>query len=119
LEHFLDQQQALREIKRVLKPGKKVLILVPNSGFLTYRFGLYKGTNQASVRETIRSLKEWSEMFNDAGLKIIDRWKDLHILNLQWLLRKPMYLIPARLVQALSLISWPLSWQYQVYYLCE
>ena len=119
LEHFLDQPKALRELVRVAKPNATVLILVPNSGFLTYRLGLYKGTHQQAVHETIRSLEEWREMFEAAGLEVHDRWKDLHVLTQSWILRPPLYLVPLRLVQGLALTVWPLSWQYQVYHRCR
>jgi len=119
LEHFLDQEKALKEIVRVSKKDAFVLILVPNSGFLTYKLGLYKGTNQASIRETIRSLDEWENMFNNAGLTVIKRWKDLHVFNLGWMIRKPWLLIPLRIIQATLLLIWPLSWQYQIYHLCR
>ena len=119
LEHFLDQPEALREMVRVAKPNATVLILVPNSGFLTYRLGLYKGTHQQAIHETIRSLDEWREMFEAAGLEVQDRWKDLHVLTKSWILRPPRHLVPLRLVQGLALTVWPLSWQYQVYHLCR
>lgn len=118
LEHFLDQPGALKEMVRVAKPDAKLLILVPNAGFLTYRLQLYSGTHQQAVRETIRSLEEWRGMFDQAGLEIVDRWKDLHVLNRSWIVRPPWYLIPLRFAQALALAIWPLDWQYQVYHHC-
>ncbi|WP_006786920.1 class I SAM-dependent methyltransferase [Thiorhodospira sibirica] len=119
LEHFLDQPKALKEMRRVAKPDARLLILVPNSDFLTYRLGLYRGTQQQAVRETIRSLNEWQALLADAGLEVMQRWKDLHILSRNWIIRPPYYFIPLRLIQALSLTVWPLSWQYQVYHLCQ
>ncbi len=119
LEHFLDQPAALAEMVRVMKPNGKVVILVPNSGFLTYRLGLYKGTQQQAIRETVRSLSEWQGMLNASGLTVTQRWKDLHVLDKRWIFRKPWPLLPLRLLQALALTVWPLHWQYQVYHLCE
>jgi SAM-dependent methyltransferase len=119
LEHFLDQPAALAEMVRVMKPRGKVVILVPNAGFLTYRLGLYKGTQQQAVRETIRPLSEWQEMLNASGLVVKERWKDLHVLNKRWIFRAPWSLMPLRLLQAIALTFWPLHWQYQVYHLCE
>lgn len=119
LEHFLDQPAALAEMVRVVKPDGKVVILVPNAGFLTYRLGLYKGTQQQAIRETIRPLSEWEQMLNSSGLAVTERWKDLHVLDKQWIFRAPWLLMPLRLLQALALTVWPLNWQYQVYHLCQ
>ena len=118
LEHFLDQPGALREMARVTGERGRVLILVPNAGFLTYRLGLYRGTHQQTIRETIRTLDEWQRMFSSAGLDVIDRWRDLHVLDRSWILRPPRLVVPIRLMQALALAVWPLQWQYQVYHLC-
>lgn len=119
LEHFLDQRGALKEILRVAKQDARILILVPNSGFLTYRLGLYQGTNQQNIRETIRSLDEWTTLFERAGLEVNRRWKDLHVVSRSWVFRAPVYLVPLRLIQAAMLVVWPLSWQYQVYFECR
>ena len=118
LEHFLDQQGALREMARVLRPRGKIVLLVPNAGFLPYRLGLYRGTHQQAVRETIRSLEEWHSMFRDSGLDVLQRWRDLHIVNSRWIVRRPWSMVIPRFVQAALLPLWPLAWQYQVYHLC-
>jgi SAM-dependent methyltransferase len=118
LEHFLDPLAALREMVRVAKPNAFFLLLVPNAGFLPARLGLYSGTHQADVREEIRSLVEWHELFDAAGLRVRHYWRDLHVLSWSWILRGPWYGWPARAAQAFVLPFWPLSWQYQVYYLC-
>jgi ubiquinone/menaquinone biosynthesis C-methylase UbiE len=119
LEHFLDQPAALLEMKRVVKPDGRLVILVPNAGFLTHRLGLYRGTHQQAVKETIRTLDVWGDMFRTAGLEVKDRWRDLHILDFGWIVRPPWLMVLPRLIQALALPVWPLSWQYQVFHLCE
>ncbi|RBP72692.1 class I SAM-dependent methyltransferase [Marinobacter nauticus] len=119
LEHFLDQEQAISEMARVAKADAKIVILVPNSGFLTYRLGLYTGTQQQAVRETIRSLDEWREMMEGNNLIVEKRWKDLHILDRSWIFRRPYITTPLRAAQAFVLPFWPLTWQYQVYHLCR
>ncbi len=118
LEHLLQPCAALREMVRVAKPDALVLLLVPNSGFLPRRIGLYSGTEQAHVREDLRSLFEWEALFESAGLAVRRRWRDLHVVSPSWILRGASYLWPLRAAQALALPFWPLSWQYQVYYLC-
>lgn len=118
LEHFLDQPGALAEMRRVAKPDASFLILVPNSGFLTRRLGLYRGTGQVAIRETVRSLDEWTRLIEDAGLKVERRWRDLHTLSPGWIQAGPWYARPVRLMQAVALALWPLGWQYQVYFLC-
>lgn len=119
LEHFLDPAAALHEMVRVAKPNAVYLLLVPNSGFLTRRLGLYSGTQQSEVKEDVRSLKEWQELFDSAGLKVHYRWRDLHILSPSWVFRGAWYGWPLRAAQALTLPLWPLTWQYQVYHLCS
>jgi len=115
LEHFLDQPCALREMVRVARPTGRLVILVPNSGFLPYRLGLYKGTQQ----RTVRSLSEWQTMLEAAGLRIDGRWRDLHVLSPSWILRSPRWMAPVRAALAVMLPLWPLEWQYQVHFACR
>ena len=118
LEHFVDAPTALREMVRVGKPNAVVLLLVPNAGFLTRCLGLYSGTEQTDVKEDVRSLREWRDLFESAGLSVLHRWRDLHVLSTAWICHGPWYGWPLRVAQALALPFWPLSWQYQVYHLC-
>lgn len=119
LEHFLDQPGALREMRRVAKPDASFLILVPNAGFLTRRLGLYSGTGQVAIRETVRSIAEWTDMFRAVGLQVDARWRDLHPLSRHWICHGPIWAWPVRFVQAGALALWPVRWQYQVYFLCR
>jgi SAM-dependent methyltransferase len=118
LEHFVDPRSALSEMVRVAKPSAVFILLVPNGGFLTQRLGLFRGTEQTEVIEQIRSLGEWEALFESAGLRVVYRWRDLHVLSPAWIFRGPWFGWPLRLAQAVALPFWPLSWQYQVYHLC-
>ena len=119
LEHFVDKPAALREMVRVAKADASFLILVPNSGFLTRRLGLYGGTRQARVREDVYSLAEWRALLSSAGLSVRQRWRDLHTLSRHWICQGRPVVWPVRAAQALALCAWPLSWQYQVHHYCR
>ncbi|MDQ2701602.1 MAG: methyltransferase domain-containing protein [Pseudomonadota bacterium] len=119
LEHFLDQPGALAEMRRVGSRGARFLILVPNAGFLTRRLGLYRGTHQVAIRETVRPLAEWQALLEGAGMEVRAKWRDLHPLAREWITSGPMHAWPLRAAQACALAAWPLAWQYQVYFYCE
>jgi SAM-dependent methyltransferase len=119
LEHFLDKPRALNEMKRVAKPDAKFLLLVPNAGFLTRRMGLYGGTQQVKAREDVLELAAWERLFEDAGLHVVAKWRDLHPLSRSWICRGNILSWPLRAMQALALATWPTAWQYQVYHYCR
>ncbi|HTA64402.1 MAG TPA: methyltransferase domain-containing protein [Xanthomonadaceae bacterium] len=119
LEHFLDKPGALAEMRRVARPDARYLILVPNAGFLTRRLGLYKGTNQTKAREDVFDLATWNRLFEGAGLRVTERWRDLHTLSWPWISQGRFWGWPVRAAQALALATWPLTWQYQVYHYCD
>lgn len=118
LEHFVNPVTALKEMVRVGKSDATFLILVPNADFLTRKLKLYAGTNQKDAKEVVRTLEEWDYLFNQAGLKVSKKWKDLHVLSWHWVSMNGWLAMPLRTLQALALAVWPLKWQYQVYHLC-
>ena len=119
LEHFIEPEKALREMRRVAKPNAKFVLLVPNKDFLTRKLKLYFGTNQKDAKEVVRTLPEWKTLFESVGLSVQERWKDLHVLSSHWIFLNGWIQAPLRALQAVALPTWPLSWQYQVYHLCE
>lgn len=119
LEHFIDPAKALLEMVRVAKTNAIFILLVPNTDFLTAKLGIYKGTHQAEIKEEAKTVEEWSHFFEKSGLHVIKKWRDLHILNLSWIIHGRWYTIPFRLMQALILPFWPLRWQYQIYFQCQ
>jgi len=119
LEHFVEPLAALREMARVARAHARILILVPNADFLTRKLKLYRGTDQKDAREAVRTLEQWERLFAAAGLAVRRRWKDLHVCSRTWISRNGWRRAPLRALQAVSLVFWPLRWQYQVYHLCE
>ncbi|MHB9022005.1 MAG: class I SAM-dependent methyltransferase [Halothiobacillus sp.] len=118
LEHFLTPELAINEMLRVGKEDAFFLFLVPNKDFLTRRLGLFIGTHQVDIMEDARKISEWESLFENSGLQVERRWKDLHVLSWSWITQRGWYSVPIRTMQALALIFWPLRWQYQVYFLC-
>ena len=85
LEHFVEPVVALKEMARVAKPDARFLILVPNADFLTRKLRLFGGTNQKDAKEVVRTLPEWESLFNQAGLTVTAKWKDLHVMSWTWI----------------------------------
>ncbi|MGY3232022.1 SAM-dependent methyltransferase [Luteibacter sp. HA06] len=119
LEHFVDKPAALREMLRVARPGAQFVLLVPNAGFLTRRLGLYRGTQQARIKEDVQSLVAWAALFASNGLTVTRRLRDLHPLSISWITMGKGITWPLRALQAVALMTWPLPWQYQVYHFCQ
>ncbi len=63
-EHFLDGDRALAEIRRVLKPGGKICIMVPNSRTLKWQIeGELLKLHDKDSNERAAPLEEWREIF--------------------------------------------------------
>jgi SAM-dependent methyltransferase len=78
LEHFLDMEKGLAEMRRVTKPDALLCILVPNSNFLYWKLAGRHGTEQQDINENLLSFRQWREFFARNGLEVVrtrqDRW---------------------------------------------
>jgi len=84
LEHFMDIDKGIKEMKRVIKPGGTLLILVPNINFIYWRFKKRKGTEQKDIREALMSLEQWRNKFMKEGLEVLKIDKD------DWFFKEPI-----------------------------
>ncbi len=60
IEHSLDIESTLKEIRRVAKPGVKICLMVPNKDFFLHWLGWRAGDQE----ELQLSLAEWKELFS-------------------------------------------------------
>jgi 2-polyprenyl-3-methyl-5-hydroxy-6-metoxy-1,4-benzoquinol methylase len=82
LEHYLDIEKGVKEIKRVGKDDALFCIVVPNINYLFWKIKKRKGTEQQDINENLLSLKQWKNIFLDNGFKIINIYQD------RWFMKK-------------------------------
>ncbi|MEX1018676.1 MAG: class I SAM-dependent methyltransferase, partial [Litorilinea sp.] len=78
LEHFLDPALAVQEMARVLKPGGKAALLVPNSHHLRALYNVWKyGDIISDLQEYERfaTRGEWERLLAANGLPVISAHK--------------------------------------------
>ncbi len=78
VEHFISVSSILKEIKRVLKPGGKAVISVPNVYYYKYIWDtLRKGTGPVKHQEpeVLYSFREWKGIIEKAGLEVIRKFR--------------------------------------------
>jgi SAM-dependent methyltransferase len=120
LEHFLDPDQGLREIRRVTKPAARCLITVPNRWFVGWPLMGRVGTPQQDVQELLLSRGEWRRRFTRQGFSTLAVTPDLWHAD-KWRYRA----VPSRVKRiayaAVGLV-WrliPLRLQYQFVFLLQ
>jgi SAM-dependent methyltransferase len=118
LEHFLDLEQGLREMRRVAKQDARCVIMVPNRRFAGWWLLGRTGTAQQGIREQLLTLGEWQRLFTRHGFSVLAVLPDLWHADKWKLKRLPPVL--AQLLPPLVLMVWrliPLRFQYQFLFL--
>ena len=117
VEHFDETQLAIDEIRRVLRPGGRALLGVPNRRdpffrpllvVILYRLGLYDyGYEKSYTRSALRKMCAASglEVLAETGILFIPGW--LRMLDLVcWVWARPLSRLTAAAV-------WPFAWLYR------
>lgn len=79
IEHYVDMEEAIREMARVIKPNGRALILVPNTYsllhniLLAYKKGQTVVDSQPIQRYAAR--QEWADMLERNGLRVLHTHK--------------------------------------------
>src|SRR3989344_769736 len=123
LEHFMDIEKGIKEMKRVIKPGGTLLILVPNINFIYWKFQKSKGTEQKDISEALMSLEQWRDKFIKEGLEVIKIDKD------DWFSKEPIVFTPfslpvllrgiKRMIYKVIWVFVPLRYTYQFIYILK
>jgi len=122
LEHYLDPFWGARELARVMAPGGRACILLPNlysilgTVYNALKYGRTVGDNQPLQRYA--ALKDWQDLLEQGGFVVervvkYEREWPRSLRDLSWYLRHPRSLVKLLLTPFI-----PLNWASCFVYLC-
>jgi len=126
LEHlqYPEQGQALKQIKRVLKPGGVIIFSCPNLAHFTSRLKLmFRGrllrTASVSHHPGDRPMIEYQEIFEKMGLEIVERHGIFPTIPpiYRFVMRYPAK--SPNLLRFLRKLPLPVGWHFQVLFVCR
>jgi ubiquinone/menaquinone biosynthesis C-methylase UbiE len=110
LEHFLDIDKGLSEMKRVAKNNALFCIMVPNSNFIFWKILAKHGTEQQDINENLLSLEQWKDALIRNGFEILDIHRD------KWYMKFPQTSFFSIIKRMICRVVWtfiPLRYAYQ------
>jgi ubiquinone/menaquinone biosynthesis C-methylase UbiE/uncharacterized protein YbaR (Trm112 family) len=85
LEHFPSPERGAAEIARVLRPGGRAIVFVPNLFFLGHvwlgmRHGTQPSEGEQQFSESFRSSQGWIDLLEESGLRVArwETWNTIH-----------------------------------------
>jgi len=121
LEHYLDPAAALREMRRVMRPAARALILVPN--YYYWRNVLHAAiygdhrTGHHQILERVDTYVGWRRLIESNGLEVTSVHRDTGASDP--VLVRPFWLVPRRLLRRLAERLTPLYLTYQFGFVCR
>lgn len=82
VEHFVNPDRAIAELKRVIGKDSRMLVMVPNSNTLYWRLMEFASRKHRESNENGMSLEGWTQFFDNYGFRILQIYRD------QWRLQK-------------------------------
>lgn len=123
LEHYVDMPQAVREMRRVLKPGGRAVVLLPNtfSLFPNIWIALRQGRTSIDPYQPIQryaARREWQELLEKNGLYVRKTIKYDRVPPRSWAEVRTLLRHPKELLRTLAAPFIPLNLAFCFVFIC-